>query len=103
MSLLTKASAGMLENPLAIETKIINTPANTENILMNPVGVGLPSEPKALSISNALIMKAPPKILKPRAKTSFVRPKTVASPLTTSNAPGTPRKILNNADRTQAS
>ena len=84
----------MFDNPFTIDTKIINTPANTENILMNPVGVGLPSEPNDLSISNALIIKAPPSILITSAKASLVRPKTVASPLTTSNAPGTPRKNL---------
>ena len=46
----------MFDNPFTIDTKIINTPANTENILMNPLGVGLPSEPNDLS--NALIIKA---------------------------------------------
>src|ERR671911_357229 len=92
ISLEPRASLGMLEKPFTIDTIIIKRPAKTENILMNPVGVGLPNEPNDLSISKALIIKAPPSILITSARASLVRPRTVANPLTTSNAPGTPRK-----------
>ena len=69
---------------------------------MNAVGVGLPRETNALSISKARIMKAPPSILKAKAIASLVNPKTVARPLATNNAPGTPQRILNNAGHKRA-
>ena len=86
------ASVGILEKPFAIETNIIRIPANIENIRIKVLGVGLPSDPKALSISNARIMKALPSILKRMAIASFVSPKRVARPLATNRAPGTPKK-----------
>jgi hypothetical protein len=58
------ASVGMLEKPFTIDTNIIRIPANIENIRINVLGVGLPSEPKALSMSNARIMNALPNMLK---------------------------------------
>ena len=57
-------SLGMFERPLTMDTTTIRSPAKVENILMKPEGVGLPSELKALSKSNALMIKAIPKMLK---------------------------------------
>jgi hypothetical protein len=82
----------MLESPFAIEANIIRVPAKTEKILINAVGVGLPREAKDLSISKARIIKAPPSMLSDKAMASLVNPNTVARPLATNNAPGTPRK-----------
>ena len=56
-------SLGMFERPLTMDTTTIRSPAKVENILMKPEGVGLPSELKALSKSNALMIKAIPKML----------------------------------------
>ena len=67
-------------------------PAKAEKILIKAVGVGLPREAKDLSTSKARIIKAPPRMLNTKAIASLVNPKTVARPLATNNAPGTPRK-----------
>jgi hypothetical protein len=88
----TIASLGILDRPFAMETTMIRNPAKVENIRIKPVGVGLPRELKALSISKALIMKANPKILKTNATASFVNPKKLAKLVATRSAPGTPRK-----------
>ena len=58
--------------PAEIEDKIKIIPAITVNILMNPDGVGFVQCDQALSISNALIKNAPPKILTSIAKISAV-------------------------------
>ena len=93
---------GMLENPFAIATRIMSIPEKTENILMKPEGVGLPNDPIALSKSKARMMKAMPRMLKARATASLVSPKTVAIPVATNNAPGTPKRIWNILDHTPA-
>ena len=85
-------SVGILEKPLATETNMIRIPAKIENIRIKVLGVGLPSDPKALSISNARIMNALPSMLRRMAIASFVNPNRVASPLATNRAPGTPKK-----------
>jgi hypothetical protein len=59
ISFVTRASLGILDSPFTIDTIMISTPANTEKIRINPVGVGLPNDPNDLSISKALIIKAP--------------------------------------------
>ena len=69
-------SLGMFERPLTMDTTTIRSPAKVENILMKPEGVGLPSELKALSKSNALMIKAIPKMLSTIAIASLVKPKT---------------------------
>ena len=53
---------GMLDIPFAIAASMISTPPMIENILINDVGVSLPNELNALSMSNALTMNAPPRI-----------------------------------------
>ena len=88
----TIASLGMLERPFTNETTMINIPAKAEKIRIKPVGVGLPRELSALSISNALMMKAAPKILNTNATASFVKPKKLARLVATRSAPGTPKK-----------
>ena len=85
-------SLGMFERPLTMDTTTIRSPAKVENILMKPEGVGLPSELKALSKSNALMIKAIPKMLSTIAIASLVKPKTVARPVAINRAPGTPKK-----------
>jgi len=88
----TIASLGILDRPFTIETTMINIPANVEKILIKPVGVGLPRELSALSMSNALMIKAAPKILKTKARASLVNPKKLARLVATRSAPGTPKK-----------
>jgi hypothetical protein len=87
-----RASVGILENPFAIDTKIIRIPAKIENIRIKALGVGLSSDPNALSISKARIINALPSILKTMAIASFVSPNTVARPVAINSAPGTPKK-----------
>ena len=53
---------GMLDMPFAMAASMISTPPMIENILINDVGVSLPKELNALSMSNALTMNAPPRI-----------------------------------------
>lgn len=84
--------SGILDIPLDIPTKIIMIPAKAENILMKVEGVVRFNELIDLSISNALITNATPKMLSSIAKASLVKPKIVAKPLEISNTPGTPRK-----------
>ena len=50
----------------------IRIPATIVNILINPIGVGFDQLDHALSISNALITNAPPKILTRTANISAV-------------------------------
>ena len=52
---------GMLDIPFAIGRQYDKHPI-MENILINEVGVSLPNELIALSMSNALTMNAPPRI-----------------------------------------
>jgi hypothetical protein len=86
----TIASLGILDRPFTIETTMINIPANVENIRIKPVG--LPRELSALSMSNALMIKAAPKILNTKARTSLVNPKKLARLVATRSTPGTPKK-----------
>jgi len=86
------ASLGILDRPFTIETTMISNPANVENIRIKPVGVGLPRELSALSMSNALMIKAAPKILNTKASASLVNPKKLARLVATRSAPGTPKK-----------
>ena len=96
-------SLGMFERPLTMDTTTIRSPAKVENILMKPEGVGLPSELKALSKSNALMIKAIPKMLSPisyrflgQAENQWLDRSQLIEP------PELLKKILNNAGHKQA-
>ena len=58
--------------PAGTEASIRIKPVTNVNILINPVGVGFAQLLPALSISNALTRKAPPRMLTNTAKISAV-------------------------------
>ncbi len=78
--------------PAGTDDRINNIPVTVVNILIKPIGVGLDQLDHALSMSNALIKNAPPRILTSTANISAVYPKTVAIPPINKRIPGTPRK-----------
>ena len=66
--------------PAGTDDRINNIPVTVVNILIKPVGVGLDQLDHALSMSNALIKNAAPRMLTSTANISAVYPKTVAIP-----------------------
>ena len=67
-------------------------PVTIVKMRMNPIGVGFDKLAHALSMSKALIRKAPPSMLITAANIISVKLKTVAMPAISSSIPGTPRK-----------
>jgi len=84
--------AGVKNKGVHADERISNTPATIVNILIKPIGVGFDQLDHALSISNALIKNAPPKILTRTANISPVISNTVAIPPINKRIPGTPKK-----------
>ena len=62
------------------DARIITIPATRVKVRMNPPGVGLFQLVQALSISKALIRKAPPRMLTRTANICVVSPSTVPIP-----------------------
>ena len=67
-----KNVASMVVIPAGTEASMRIKPVTNVNILINHVGVGFAQLLHALSISNALTRKAPPRILTNTAKISAV-------------------------------
>ena len=85
-------SAPTLVIPAGIDPAIKISPVINVNNLMNPSGVGFAQLDHALSISNALIKNAPPRIPTNTAKISAVYPVSTPIPPINHEIPGTPKK-----------
>src|SRR6185503_910399 len=85
-------SGGMLDSPFAMDARIMSTPAIIEKILMKLVGVSLPREETALSISKALTINTPPSMASTMAASHLPASKTTARAPAANKTPSTPRK-----------